>query len=246
MIIKATKKPVTIECVKWDGKNTDEIKDFCCSQATIVRDPGITLKGDYIELCIHTLEGDHHASVGDYIIKGVNGEFYPCKPDIFEKTYDIVDESGPIVKVRAEVRYYVDSSVNGEDDISWDEQKEGIKPRMPCVVKREGENIKPEDSWDWCIEIDPQNGLILNWPNGNTAHVHYKVCDCCHADYFLNGKKICDNERDGYVPDFLCPADSGYGDYMIMDIDEEGQIADWSKTDFEDWVKTMTSTREDD
>ena len=38
-------------------------------------------------LVIHTLEGDHHASPGDYIIKGVNGEFYPCKPDIFAKTY---------------------------------------------------------------------------------------------------------------------------------------------------------------
>ena len=41
------------------------------------------------------------ASIGDYIIKGVKGEFYPYKPDIFEKTYDIVDESGPIVKVRS-------------------------------------------------------------------------------------------------------------------------------------------------
>ena len=39
-------------------------------------------------LVIHTLEGDHHASPGDYIIKGVNGEFYPCKPDIFAKTYE--------------------------------------------------------------------------------------------------------------------------------------------------------------
>ena len=41
-------------------------------------------------LCIYTLEGSHQANIGDYIIKGVNGEFYPCKPDIFEKTYDIV------------------------------------------------------------------------------------------------------------------------------------------------------------
>ena len=41
-------------------------------------------------LVIHTLEGDHHANPGDYIIKGIHGEFYPCKPDIFEKTYDII------------------------------------------------------------------------------------------------------------------------------------------------------------
>lgn len=244
MIIKATKKPVTIEAVKWDGENIEEIKTFCGASAftAVESQMGQT---ETEELYISTLEGNHHASVGDYIIKGVHGESYPCKPDIFEKTYDIVDESGPIVKVRAEVRYYKDSSVNGKDDISWDEQEEGVKPRMPCVVKREGENIKPEDSWDWCLEIDAEHGVILNWPKGNTAHVHYKVCDGCHADYFLNGKKICDNEKDGYVPDFLCPADSGYGDYMIMDIDEEGHIAEWSKTDFEDWVKTMTSSQED-
>lgn len=40
------------------------------------------------EIVLHTLEGDMTASVGDYIIIGVNGEQYPCKPDIFEKTYD--------------------------------------------------------------------------------------------------------------------------------------------------------------
>lgn len=44
------------------------------------------------ELTIDTLEGQMHASVGDYIITGVNGEQYPCKPDIFEKTYELVEE----------------------------------------------------------------------------------------------------------------------------------------------------------
>ena len=44
------------------------------------------------EMIIHTLEGDHHASVGDYILTGVKGEQYPCKPDIFAKTYEPVDE----------------------------------------------------------------------------------------------------------------------------------------------------------
>lgn len=44
------------------------------------------------ELEIETLEGTMHASIGDYIITGVNGEKYPCKPDIFEKTYEKVEE----------------------------------------------------------------------------------------------------------------------------------------------------------
>lgn len=42
------------------------------------------------EVIIHTLEGDMKASIGDYIITGINGEEYPCKPDIFEKTYEVV------------------------------------------------------------------------------------------------------------------------------------------------------------
>lgn len=117
MIIKSTKKPVTIECVKWDGENIEEIKSFA-GYAYIGGENDSDKK-----LVISTLEGDMLASVGDYIIKGVKGEFYPCKPDIFENTYDIVDESGPIIKVRAEVRYYEDYIVNGENDISYDEQE---------------------------------------------------------------------------------------------------------------------------
>lgn len=52
-----------------------------------------TLYYDYkAELFIKTLEGDERVSVGDYIIKGVHGELYPCKPDVFEETYEKVDE----------------------------------------------------------------------------------------------------------------------------------------------------------
>lgn len=93
MILKATKKPITIECIKWDGTNCDEIKSFCkdCEFEldTHAYDAGIA--PPRWNLTIHTLEGDHFALEGDYIIKGVNGEFYPCKPDIFEKTYDIFE-----------------------------------------------------------------------------------------------------------------------------------------------------------
>ena len=89
MTIKATKKPVTIEAVTWDGENSIEIKEFCGESAKLDLYHSLDDGKEHIDLHIHTLEGNHHASVGDYIIKGVNGEFYPCKPDIFEKTYDI-------------------------------------------------------------------------------------------------------------------------------------------------------------
>ena len=76
--MKYRKKPVIIEAVQWNGKNLPEIDNFVGGS--------IGIKGT--NLVIHTLEGDMEASINDYIIKGVNGEFYPCKPDIFDKTYE--------------------------------------------------------------------------------------------------------------------------------------------------------------
>ena len=74
------KKPVTVEAVQWTGENHAEMCEFI--------DPEVFEIIPRVGLVIHTLEGDHHASPGNYIIKGVNGEFYPCKPDIFAKTYE--------------------------------------------------------------------------------------------------------------------------------------------------------------
>ena len=80
MIKKYRKKSVTIEAIQWTGKNLSEINDFI----------GKTVENKRTTLVIHTLEGDMEVSIGDYIIKGVNGEFYPCKPNIFTKTYEEV------------------------------------------------------------------------------------------------------------------------------------------------------------
>ena len=74
------KKPVVIEALQFTGHNDAECLAFCPT----ARDP----KENGPSLIIPTLEGDHRCSVGDYIIRGVKGEFYPCKPDIFEATYD--------------------------------------------------------------------------------------------------------------------------------------------------------------
>ena len=74
------KKPIVVEAVQWTGENYAEMCEFIY--------PGSLEIIPQIGLVIHTPEGDHHASPGDYIIKGVTGEFYPCKPDIFAKTYE--------------------------------------------------------------------------------------------------------------------------------------------------------------
>lgn len=79
---KYRKKPVIIEAIEYTGKNADEIAKWMNSGNSPV-----THK---TALTIFTLEGNLIASIGDYIIKGVKGEFYPCKPDIFEETYEEV------------------------------------------------------------------------------------------------------------------------------------------------------------
>ena len=84
--MKFRKKPVVVEAVEWNGSNTVEISSFTgISLNEISSAPFVN------ELIIKTLEGDIHASIGDWIIRGVVGEIYPCKPDIFEKTYEIIN-----------------------------------------------------------------------------------------------------------------------------------------------------------
>lgn len=80
MIKKYVKKPIEVEAVQWTGDNTDEIDEFTNRQ----------IYENIYKNCIliETLEGDMEALPGDYIIKDANGEFYPCKPDVFEKTYE--------------------------------------------------------------------------------------------------------------------------------------------------------------
>lgn len=82
------KKPVEIEAMRWDGTGAQ--------QAAIVTWGGGKVSGwfdgDYF-LEARTLEGTMRADVGDWIIRGVQGEFYPCKPDIFEATYESAEVS---------------------------------------------------------------------------------------------------------------------------------------------------------
>lgn len=84
MAEKFRKKPVEIEALQFDGGNAGDIELF-------VGDTYETWLPSTNQIEIRTLEGPLTASKGDWIIKGVKGEFYPCKPDIFEATYDKVD-----------------------------------------------------------------------------------------------------------------------------------------------------------
>lgn len=97
--MKYRKKPVVIEAIQLKVDNFDVVCDFMGGTPIPKHNPnfGVDEHGNtnepYLGVYIETLEGKMFASYGDYIIKGVNGEFYPCKPDIFEKTYDEVFEN---------------------------------------------------------------------------------------------------------------------------------------------------------
>lgn len=90
MVRQYRQKPVCIEAIQWTGKNENEVAAFCpdCywdGELPVTEENGV--------LVVKTPEGQLIASFGDFIIKGVHGEFYPCKPDIFEKTYELVGDA---------------------------------------------------------------------------------------------------------------------------------------------------------
>ena len=91
--MKYRKKPVVIEAVRWTGSNREEIQDFCGNDAYFLP-TGWDSDGYVTEwtLIVHTHGGIRFTSEGDYIIRCINGEHYPCEPDVFAKTYEEVEE----------------------------------------------------------------------------------------------------------------------------------------------------------
>lgn len=120
------------------------------------------------------------------------------------------------IKVSAQVRYWEDAKVGDAQD------EDGTK-----IPLRNG------DYWEPIIDLD--TGRIRNWPEGVEADVHYKVCDAGYYELLdSQGRSVA--FIDGYVPDILSPAGSGYGDYIIMEIGGDGVIADWRADIYpEDW-----------
>jgi hypothetical protein len=129
-------------------------------------------------------------------------------------------EDAKMLYVEAEVRYWEDASVNEVEDT-------------------EGDLIPLRDGLLWKPTINLENGEILEWPKGTTANIHYKVCD--QGEYWLldagGNKKY--KWRGYYVPDdLLCVGGSGYGDYIIFNVGEDGFIKDWGKPTLKEaeWV----------
>lgn len=87
-VAKYRKKPVVIEAIQWTGDNWNEIGGFIPVPETTMGEKFPS--DDHWRIYIDTLEGRMTCELNDWIIKGVKGEFYPCKPDIFEATYEKV------------------------------------------------------------------------------------------------------------------------------------------------------------
>ena len=119
--------------------------------------------------------------------------------------------------VKAKVRYWEDSEINGENDTE------------------NGDNIPCKIGDIWNPEIDIETGVILNWEKGKTADIHYKVCDLCGFELKDDKGNIVHSEEDGYVPETLAPKERGYEDYIIMDVDSDGKINNW-KFDIDDFI----------
>lgn len=122
---KFRKKPIVIEAVQWTGANVNEVLPFFGDFSKLPNNgayvnPGIGHCPPEGTLTIPTLEGDMTASAGDWIIKGVNGEFYPCKPDIFEKTYELAKSSPQTEQAEREMfeREHVTPG-----SVEWDQER---------------------------------------------------------------------------------------------------------------------------
>jgi hypothetical protein len=113
------------------------------------------------------------------------------------------------IEVSACVRYWEDATINGATDT------DGTLTPM-----RKGDN------WEPVIRL--ADGMVMDWPQGTTADVHFKVCDA--GEYWLldDERKRVAKWAGFYVPDdFLCPGDNGYGDYIILKVGADGQIEKW-------------------
>jgi len=132
-------------------------------------------------------------------------------------TYGLNMSTPTYIDVSAEVRYWEDATINGQEDSDG-----------KLTPLRSGKN--------WCPVIRLADGLVMGWPADTKADIHFKVCD--QGEYWLldeNRQRIA-KWSGYYVPnDFLCHGDQGYGDYIIFTVQESGAIKSFKKPEIV-WV----------
>ena len=132
------------------------------------------------------------------------------------------------VQLEAGVRYWEDADINGVEDVDLCEAKEPTAPRMPFAIPTgEKTNIAPYGEYMWKILINVKTGNIVDWPVGTTADVHYKTCDENVVTFCDENKEPISDRYECYVPHFLSPGGDGYGDYIILTVEENGHITNF-------------------
>lgn len=115
------------------------------------------------------------------------------------------------IEVEAGVRYWEDATINGQSD--------------------DNGTLTPLKRGDcWCPVIRLADGMVVDWPAGTEADIHFKVCDA--GEYWLldENKQRIAKWGGYYVPDdFLCHGGNGYGDYIILKISAEGFVQKWQQ-----------------
>lgn len=148
-----TKKAITIQAIQWKGDNFHKVMNFAIDEKEKVTNVRLEDLIDIPEgenpprkIIVSTLEGDLHASINDYIIKGIKGEFYPCKPDIFEASYD----SNETVGKETLGKYRVGLSFNPSKNEMVDKIKSKAAELIDLI-----ESVKPVDSNGELDELTP-------------------------------------------------------------------------------------------
>lgn len=148
------KKPVIIEAFQYDGDLKNSKGEWCVPEWAIKAfENGIMFYEEYnqkpSELFIKTLEGKHHVSVNDYVIKGVQDELYPCKPDIFEKTYEVVKHEPMKEDLLKAVNNLLDEydAFYMMNRYSWEEDKNTHAAEFKMLSVLKGDKVNNALSW---------------------------------------------------------------------------------------------------
>jgi hypothetical protein len=120
---KYRKKQIVVDAIQWTGFNKEDIIKFCDNNCSFFQTI-VGTEGGYRDVCVLTIptpEGNCNALCGDYIIKGIDGEFYPCKQYIFEKTYEDASKNKAIYILQVMKRFKRDENnpSRAERNIGW-------------------------------------------------------------------------------------------------------------------------------
>jgi len=161
----------------------------------------------------------------------------------------LTDVEISFVKCYLFARYWEDSdiSINGSEFEPVDEDGESLPKSMLLDYSPEITSYKGFEN-DKCfyMKINPETGQIVNWEKGYAMHIHWKVVDQGIYDYLDQNENSIKKFDCDYVPNYLAIEDSGYGDYVIMNIDENGFIQNWNKREFISVASQVLSINEDD